>query len=520
MLAALLVSLLAPVAPLARATPAAPDAAVRLWLNNDRRFVQSDRAKVQVETADDGYLLVLHADPDGRLRVLFPLDPGDDNYVRGGKRYEIRGRGGRESFQVEYSSGRGTVLAAVSHDPFHFDGYILGDHWDYKVLSATRLAEDAEPELVETARRMTGGKFDYDVLNYDVSGASNYALAPSYDNPTYITPSYISPTYYDPFYTSCDPFWNSCGYNGGLTVALSFGRPYHRYRYFDPYFYGGYNPFYYGYGPSYYDPFYRRPYDRPYGGWNNGGVYGHYGDTPYRFKSGDRTWNGNAGSFRGTNVLAVNNVYNPFPARGQGVNLATPLRRRDDQPIPTGGAVGGSPVSPTRRQQVPAGGYTGSPVSPTRRAAPAPARAPSAQPVRPADGSAVSPTPTPDVQRRPAPQGSPVSPRRQETERPTPQGSPVSPGRRQPSDRQYQGSPMSPERRAEPSRQSTGAPMSSSRGRQARPVAPRNEQPQRVERSMPPQSRGEPRVERRQEPRGGSPVSPSQGRERGERRRG
>ena len=51
--------------------------AVRVQLNHDQ-FRSGDNARVYVETARDGYLIVLHADPQGRVRVLFPLDPSDD----------------------------------------------------------------------------------------------------------------------------------------------------------------------------------------------------------------------------------------------------------------------------------------------------------------------------------------------------------------------------------------------------------------------------------------------------------
>ena len=100
------------------------DPAVQLWINNDRRFLPGDDAKVQVRTRDDGYLLVVHVDTDGHLRVLFPLDPRDDDFVRGGRKYEIRGRGGRESFTADSRTGRGTVYAALSSDPYKFDGYV------------------------------------------------------------------------------------------------------------------------------------------------------------------------------------------------------------------------------------------------------------------------------------------------------------------------------------------------------------------------------------------------------------
>src|SRR5882724_11543170 len=109
-------------APPAAPSPAAAqqdDPAVRIWLSDDGRYQRGDRAKVQVKAREDGYLVVLNVAPDGRLRVLFPLDPSDDALIRGGKKYEILGRGGREAFTVD-QRGRGTVYAAISRDPFRF----------------------------------------------------------------------------------------------------------------------------------------------------------------------------------------------------------------------------------------------------------------------------------------------------------------------------------------------------------------------------------------------------------------
>jgi len=110
------------------------DPPVKVWLNQDNYFVQGDRARVNVKVAEDGYLVVLRADADGRIRVLFPLDPSDDSFVRGGSKIEVRGRGDREAFYVDDREGTGVVLAARSVQPFKFDAFVRGDHWDYRVL--------------------------------------------------------------------------------------------------------------------------------------------------------------------------------------------------------------------------------------------------------------------------------------------------------------------------------------------------------------------------------------------------
>src|SRR5690349_24692620 len=76
------------------------DPPIKVWLNHDD-FQRGDKARVNVKTGEDGYVVVLRADADGRVRVLFPLDPSDDDFVRGGETIEVRGRGDREAFYVD-----------------------------------------------------------------------------------------------------------------------------------------------------------------------------------------------------------------------------------------------------------------------------------------------------------------------------------------------------------------------------------------------------------------------------------
>ena len=335
------------------------DPAVQLWISNDRRFVAGDRAKVHVRTDDDGYLVVFHADPDGHLRVLFPLDPGDDNFVRGGKRYEIRDRGDREAFEAD-RTGRGMVYAAVSRAPFRFDGYVLGDHWDYRSLAPERLPRDPENELTELARRLAGGSFDYDALGYDVLERVVYASDYSYSRPYYGSYGYSDPW--------CGGYyWRQCG--SGVSIGISFGRPY-RHHYHDPYWYG-YSPYY---DPFFYDPYYYRPayyypvhrhYYYPYRSYSypryRDWRYDRYRDqgrpyTPYRF----RGTQGTQADFRDRNYgfrRAVNTVYTPPVSRFSEPDRASPIRRVTERPADQPGEARRSAtrVEPAADRREPAG---------------------------------------------------------------------------------------------------------------------------------------------------------------------
>lgn len=366
MISALLLPLLFTGASAQPAAATRDDPPIRLWISNDRRFLPGDRAKVQVRTEYDGYLIVLHVDPDGRLRVLFPLDPDKDDFVRGDKKYEVRGRGGREAFEAD-ATGRGTVYAAVSRDPFHFDGFTLGDHWDYQALAPARLRDDPEPELNDLVHRMAQSSFDYDLLTYEVIGRSAYAS------------SYYGSMYNDDWCTfSCgSPYFGRSPY--GLSIGLFYGRPYRRF-YYDPYFYA-YDPFY---SPFFYDPYYYAsayyprygyPYryygyhDRYYPGRDRGYNRPY---TPYRFRGSDGFTAGYRN--RGQDIRrSINTVYNPPISQVREPATAKPGRRAIEGPaanLPSGVAPRRSVGHETRLRTGPIEGRRAREPEATRRAEP------------------------------------------------------------------------------------------------------------------------------------------------------
>jgi hypothetical protein len=152
--------------------PASQDPPIHIWYNSDGDFAYRDRAKVYARAAESGYVVVLRSDLNGRVRVLSPVDPGDDQHVEGGKKYELKGRGGREAFVAEDTAGQGIVLAAWSRTPFSFDRYVKDGRWDLNALSGQGAqADDAEARLMDIvdAMRAPGGHFDYDVAVYTVS---------------------------------------------------------------------------------------------------------------------------------------------------------------------------------------------------------------------------------------------------------------------------------------------------------------------------------------------------------------
>ncbi len=299
------------------ARPAEPP--VRITLDH-RTYERGDRARLTVRVSDDGYLVVFHLDPDGVLRVVFPLDPGDDNFLRGGQSYELRGRGDREAFTVQASSGTGTVYAAWSRSPFRFDDFVRGDHWDYRAIGDSALPRDPEAGLTAIVERMSTGHFDYDVVRYEVESHVAYTAPATYAVTAVYPPPPPPPWCWwgDPWcggYAYARPFYRS-----GFSLSISIGWP----AYYDPivYYPVVYRPFFYA--PVFIRPccFFHRPVvivNRPLV------VYPPFGG--YRWKAGNPGGGGVIGvQYRPRAVFASSEprFVGPFVGR-PGPDRAAPL---------------------------------------------------------------------------------------------------------------------------------------------------------------------------------------------------
>ena len=217
---------------------------IQLWMSGDRRFREGERVRVQVETEVDGFLLVLHSDTEGRVRVLFPVEPQDDALVQARRRYEVRAAdNARDAFVADYE-GTGLVWAAVAADPWRFEEISRDGRWDYSSLDVDR---DADPEraLTDLAQRISSSRgFDYDVLGYRVYGSRPYT-ASYYPRPIYIYDDYLFCGGWNWRFHGC----NRWPLDGGFFIGVGYGS------FYDPWYY----PYRYRYGYGYgypYRPFY------------------------------------------------------------------------------------------------------------------------------------------------------------------------------------------------------------------------------------------------------------------------
>jgi len=198
----------------AMAGPAQRDAKpVRVWLGSSGSLLRGDAVR-DVQTGEDGHLVVLHRRTDGHIDVLFPANPADDPLVRPGT-YEIKRAGDRESFVVEEPDGTGLVLAALSPASYRFDEFVRTASWDPDALAPSWAGADGEGTLADIVQRMLGdGYFNYDFVTYTVAPrlytmqdtAPQYPIYPSCVGCSFVGVQVIIA---EPLF-ACDAFFAPC----------------------------------------------------------------------------------------------------------------------------------------------------------------------------------------------------------------------------------------------------------------------------------------------------------------------
>ncbi len=170
---------------------------VEVWTDRgDSPYASGQGVRVHFRADRDAFVTILRVDTDGRVRVLFPREPWEDNFARGGGDYEVP-----------------------------------GGHWDYRLIADGRVRGDPYVALTDLAQRIVPDGYadwDYDIAPYYVQQHYDYPRFLCYDCHTYV--SYPSWSPYD--YTCVrfrivvfdDPYYYPYRTYGGTRAV--FTRPY------------------------------------------------------------------------------------------------------------------------------------------------------------------------------------------------------------------------------------------------------------------------------------------------------
>ena len=224
-----------------------PKPRVTVSLDADAPYKRGDLARVYLKSEVDAYVAVVRFDTDGRVRLLFPIDPWEDNWVRGDHQFEVLGRDKEPAFRISDYPGVGYVFAIASPDPFDFQAITRGDHWDYRAVADDgRVQGDPYVAISDLADKITpGGEYDYDVAEYYVEEHYDYPRFACYD-----CHSYTHWTAWNPYASYCSSF-RIVIYDDWYYYPYGY-YPYYPsyYPYYNPYPYGGPYPYYRPYRPG------------------------------------------------------------------------------------------------------------------------------------------------------------------------------------------------------------------------------------------------------------------------------
>src|SRR6266496_5281474 len=128
---------------------------VEVWTDRgDDPYATGQGVRVHFRTEQDAFVTILRIDTDGRVRVLFPREPWEDNFARGGRDFEVDGNElSREAFTIDDYPGVGYLFAVASADAFVYDGIESSDHWDYRVIADGRVRGDPYVAMTDLAQR-------------------------------------------------------------------------------------------------------------------------------------------------------------------------------------------------------------------------------------------------------------------------------------------------------------------------------------------------------------------------------
>jgi hypothetical protein len=160
---------------------------VRIWTSSGEVVRRGERMRVYFRTERDAWVTIVRVDTDGYPRIIHPVSPFEDNFVRAGRTYNVFAQG-RDAFVVDDDPGVGYVFAVASEEPFNFDPAITRDRWDLIRVTGGRIHGDPYQSLEDVAAQLLPSDyhdFDTHLLAYHVERRYDYPRFVCYDCHSY-----------------------------------------------------------------------------------------------------------------------------------------------------------------------------------------------------------------------------------------------------------------------------------------------------------------------------------------------
>lgn len=182
----------------------------------------SRRVRAHFHVDDDAYVVIGHIGPDGVLRIVFPTDPHDDGFVKGGRSYQtpefFAGFTDEYAYRIRtsslfrqtsaehdsYDGGLGYVFVIASWRPMHVDQFSTEGRWDTFELADIDYLRDPRPAVHELASLLVGDNPEA----YTVKFASYMNTLATYAGSSFLNSAYG--------FAACNGFNTGFGYFDNL----------------------------------------------------------------------------------------------------------------------------------------------------------------------------------------------------------------------------------------------------------------------------------------------------------------
>jgi len=153
----------------------------------------SRRVDARFHMYDDAYVIVGHLDAAGRLKIVFPSEPGDDGFVRGEKIYQVpsffAGFGDEYAWNYQnyryqthniaarrdsYDAGLGYVFVIASWRPMRLDRITDGNRWLSYEISDVSYMNDPREAIEELGSVIAGDNREAYTIEYAHYSTTNY----------------------------------------------------------------------------------------------------------------------------------------------------------------------------------------------------------------------------------------------------------------------------------------------------------------------------------------------------------
>lgn len=167
-----------------------PGASIRADFSS---FGGSRRVDATFRMYDDAYVVVGHLDAGGRLQIVWPTDPSDNGFVKGGKSYRVpsffagftgeyayRRSVNRYRYQSmssrldSYDGGQGYVFLVASWRPMRIDRISDGGRWQTYEITDISYMNDPREAVEELAAAIAADNREAYTVKYADYRRSNY----------------------------------------------------------------------------------------------------------------------------------------------------------------------------------------------------------------------------------------------------------------------------------------------------------------------------------------------------------